>query len=70
MQWFLLLALSYGVKSLLTLTLSYTYSGGIGPNSTPSHYSVQFHVYRLLIAPSIFDNLIIVVPAQVGGVAA
>ena len=68
MQWFLLLALSYGVESLLTL--SYTYSGGIGSNSTPSYYSVQFHVYRVLIAPSIFDNLIIVVPAQVGGVAA
>ena len=27
------------------------------PNSTPSYYSVQFHVYRLLIAPSIIDNL-------------
>ena len=32
--------------------------GGSGPNSTPSYYSVQFHVYRLLIAPSIIDNLI------------
>ena len=31
--------------------------GGSGPNSTPSYYSVQFHVYRLLIAPSIIDNL-------------
>ena len=29
------------------------------PNSTPSYYSVQFHVYRLLIAPSIIDNLIV-----------
>ena len=29
-----------------------------GPNPTPSYYSVQFHVYRLLIAPSIIDNLI------------
>ena len=33
-------------------------SGGSGPNPTPSYYSVQFHVYRLLIAPSIIDNLI------------
>ena len=32
--------------------------GGRGANSTPSYYSVQFHVYRLLIAPSIIDNLI------------
>ena len=28
-------------------------------NITPSYYSVQFHVYPLLIAPSIIDNLII-----------
>ena len=31
-----------------------------GPNPTPSYYSVQFHVYRSLIAPSIIDNLIAV----------
>ena len=36
-------------------------SGGSGLNSTPSYYSVQFHVYRLLIAPSIMDNLIIII---------
>ena len=31
---------------------------GSGPNSTLSYYSVPFHVYRLLLAPSIIDNVI------------
>ena len=43
-------------------------SGGSGPNSTPSYYSVQFHVYRLLIAPSIIDNLITKVLQQINGI--
>ena len=30
---------------------------------TPSYYSVQFYVYRLLIAPSIIDNLILLLLA-------
>ena len=34
-------------------------------NFTPSYYSVQFHVYRLLIAPSIIDNLIIQVGVEI-----
>ena len=32
-------------------------SSGSGPNPTPSYYSVQFHVYLLLIALSIIDSL-------------
>ena len=34
------------------------YGKGISDLCATLYYSVQFHVYRLLIAPSIIDNLI------------
>ena len=37
--------------------LSSVESSGSAPNFTSSYYSVQFHVYRLLIAPSTIENL-------------